>query len=131
MKDPILKALIKYNRSFERLSDGTLIVGPMKPEPCQLTLSGESLKDWSPTPEQTEVASWFNRKPQTEWSKREKSVWLPLQTLFDFTSDDWNALKWYYTQSGCPYLRKDIGTLLNNWTGEIDRAKNYEPTKAK
>lgn len=129
MKDPILKALIKYNRSFERLSDGTLIVSPMKQEPCQLALSGESLKDWSPTPEQIEVASWFNRKPSTEWSKPEKAKWHFIEKVQHFESDEWRALKWYYTQSGCPYLRKDIGTLLNNWQGEIDRAQNYEPPK--
>lgn len=129
MKDPILKALIKYNRSFERLSDGTLIVSPMKQEPCQLALSGESLSDWNPTDAQIEVASWFNRKPSTEWSKKEKAAWLPHQTLQDFTGDDWQALRWYYTESGCKFLRKDLGTLLNNWQGEIDRAKNYEPEK--
>lgn len=86
-------------------------------------------KSWNPTPEQIEVASWFNRKPATEWSKKEKAAWLPHQTLQDFTGDDWLALKWYYTESGCKFLRKDLGTLLNNWQGEIDRAKNYEPEK--
>lgn len=84
---------------------------------------------WNPTPEQIEVSSWFNRKPETEWSKPEKAKWAFIEKVQHFESDEWRALQWYYTQSGCPYLRKDIGTLLNNWQGEIDRAKNYEPPK--
>lgn len=71
----------------------------------------------------------MTQPPTTEWSKKEKTAWLPHQTLQDFTGDDYKALKWYYTESACQYLRKDLGTLLNNWQGEIDRAKNYEPEK--
>ena len=81
---------------------------------------------WNPSPEQIEVASWFSRKPTTEWSKKEKSAWLPIDTLFDFTSDEWKALRFYY-RSGCKYCHQDLQTLLNNWNGEIDRAKKYDP----
>jgi hypothetical protein len=125
--DPIIKAALKHNRAFERLPNGDIIVRASTDEP-ELEL-GVTSEAWNPTPEQIEVASWFNRKPSTEWSKKEKAAWLPHQTLQDFTGDDWLALKWYYTESGCQYLRKDLGTLLNNWQGEIDRAKNYEPEK--
>ena len=48
---------------------------------------------------------------------------------FRFEGDDWDALRWLYTQSGCKFVRKDLGTLLNNWQGEIDRAKNYDPNE--
>ena len=81
---------------------------------------------WNPSPEQIEVASWFSRKPTTEWSKKEKAAWLPISTFFDFTSDEWKALRFYY-RSGCKYCRQDLQTLLNNWNGEIDRAKKYDP----
>ena len=37
-------------------------------------------------------------------------------------------LTWFYTQSGYKYLRKDLLTLLNNWRGEVDRARTYEPS---
>jgi len=81
---------------------------------------------WNPSPEQIEVASWFHRKPTTEWSKKEKATWLPIETFFDFTSDEWKALRFYY-RSGCKYCRQDLQTLLNNWNGEIDRAKKFDP----
>ena len=79
------------------------------------------------TPEQIEVGSWFSRRPTTAWSAKELKVWENIPKPID--SEDWQALKWYYTRSGCKYLRKDIFTLLNNWSGEIDRAKNYDPNE--
>jgi len=82
---------------------------------------------WLPSSEQVEAASWFNRKPTTEWSKREKAAWAQIQKTEDFCGDNWLALRWYYSASGCKFLRRDLLTLLNNWNGEIDRAKNYTP----
>lgn len=75
--------------------------------------------------EQYEIASWFGRRPTTRWSEKELKAWGKIPKPID--PDDWKAIRWYYTQSGCSYLRKDLVTLLNNWTGEIDRAKNYDP----
>lgn len=85
-------------------------------------------KPWNPTPEQIEVASWFSRRPTTRWSRDEVSLWKKLQPI---APDDWEAAKWYYSESGCPFLRKDLKTLLNNWNGEVDRAKNYDPERDK
>jgi len=75
--------------------------------------------------EQIEIGSWFNRRPTTHWSEKELKAWKSISKPID--PEDWIALRWFYTQSECPYLRKDLLTLLNNWTGEIDRAKNYNP----
>jgi hypothetical protein len=71
-----------------------------------------------------EICSWFNRRPGTAWSAKERKAATIIQTVDD---EDWQALRWYYTQSGCQFLRRDILTLLNNLPGEIDRAKNYTP----
>lgn len=93
-------------------------------------LFGEQLstkQSWNPSPEMLEVASWFGRRPKTVWSKSEMRSWKLITSWFEFHGDDWDALKWYYTKSGCKFLRRDIGTLLNNWQSEIDRAKNYDP----
>lgn len=130
MKDPILRALIKYNRSFERLSDGTLIIHPMKQEQClELAFGMTGTVEWNPSPEQIEVASWFNRRPTTVWSPQEQRKWKEVAASFKFEGDEWEALRWYYAKSGCPYLRKDLVTLLNNWNGEVDRALQYDPSK--
>jgi len=127
--DPIIKTALKYNRAFERLPNGDILVRSSHDEPVELALN-ISNNPWNPTSEQIEVASWFNRRPTTPWSKKETVAWANLNGDMNFCKgDDYAALKWYYTESGCPYLRKDLGTLLNNWQGEIDRAKNYDPDK--
>lgn len=77
------------------------------------------------------VHKWFNRRHSTKWSKiEEKSLAdlaksykdVPLSEL----REDMDILEWYYTVSGCECLRRDVKTLLNNWTGEIDRAKQFK-----
>lgn len=72
-----------------------------------------------------EVGSWFNRRATTAWSEKENKAWRKIEKPIN--ADDWEALKWFYTESGCRFLRRDLQALLNNWTGEIDRAKNYNP----
>jgi hypothetical protein len=103
------------------------IIEPSIPQAApSLELEAEKSKP-TLTPEQIEVASWLNRRPTTAWSAKELKAWKQIPKPID--SEDWQALKWYYTRSGCKYLRKDIFTLLNNWSGEIDRAKNYDPNE--
>ena len=74
------------------------------------------------------IGSWFSRRASTIWSDKEtkalKAV-IALRTL----PEDIDALEARYN-SGNPYLRRDIITLLNNWNTEIDRAKqpNAQPS---
>lgn len=124
--DPIIKTALRLNRAFERLPNGDILVKAPLDETPELGLQTET---WKPSPEQIEVASWFGRKPTTVWSKRELKAWSEMTVWFKFEGDDWDALRWYYKESGCDYIRKDLGTLLNNWSGEIDRAKQYDPSK--
>jgi uncharacterized protein YdaU (DUF1376 family) len=111
------------NSSSSSSSSNTPI-SPKPPAPPSLVLEVQESKP-SLSPEQIEVGSWFNRRPTTPWSEKELKTWAKIPKPID--SEDWQALRWFYTQSGCQYLRRDIPTLLNNWTGEIDRAKNYNP----
>lgn len=100
---------------------------PQKP-PALPSLGLEVETTPSPiSPEQAEIGSWFNRRPTTPWSEKELKAWAKVPKPID--PDDWQALRWFYTQSGCGYLRRDIQTLLNNWSGEIDRAKNFQPDR--
>lgn len=125
--DPIIKTALKYNRAFERLPNGDILVRASLDETPELVLETSEL--WNPTPHQTEVASWFGMRPTTKWDAKWQKKWKEIVADFDFASEDFDALKWYYTESGCAFVRKDLGTLLNNWQGEITRAKNYEPEK--
>lgn len=108
-------------------SDLRPINTPLPPEPpASPSLVLESEKANPPRNlEQTEVSSWFGRRPTTPWSEKEQKAWAKIPKPID--PDDWQALRWFYTKSGCQYLRRDLQTLLNNWSGEIDRAKNFNP----
>jgi hypothetical protein len=99
-------------------------ISPKPPAPPSLVLEVEESKP-SLSPEQIEIGSWFNRRPTTPWSEKELKAWASIRKPID--PDDWQALRWFYAQSGCQYLRRDLLTLLNKWNGEIDRAKNYNP----
>ena len=73
------------------------------------------------------IGGWLRRRPTTEWSdkenKRLKEVAKGLEEA------DLLLLERYYT-SKCKYLRQDVMTLLNNWNGELDRARNWIGTVA-
>jgi len=88
-----------------------------------------STKGWNPSPQMVEVAAMVGRRATTPWSEKEISSFKKIAAYFQFSGDDWNALKWYYNESACQYVRKDLQTLLNNWQGEIDRAKQYDPSE--
>ena len=71
------------------------------------------------------MAALVGRKASTLWSDKELAKWAKIQKPVD--TEDWQALRWYYLQSGCGHVRRDLFTLLNNWNGEIDRAKKFDP----
>jgi hypothetical protein len=80
---------------------------------------------------QTAVHKWFKRRANTKWSKIEDKSLAELAKAYatvplDELREDLDILEWYYTVSGCEFLRRDVKTLLNNWQGEIDRAKEYK-----
>jgi hypothetical protein len=69
------------------------------------------------------VGGWFGRRPSTDWLPKEKKA-VKEVFILDTPEEDIAVLEKYY-QSGCDILRRDIVTLLHNWGGEIDRAKNF------
>lgn len=80
---------------------------------------------------QSSVHKWFKRRANTKWSKIEDKALTELAKAYatvplDELREDLDILEWYYTISGCEFLRRDVKTLLNNWQGEIDRAKEYK-----
>lgn len=81
--------------------------------------------------EQLEVGSWFGRRPSTQWSTKELKAWnaLELETI----TEGIELLKPAYlakTGEAVKYRRRDLQTLLNNWTGEIDRWRNWQAPAA-
>lgn len=64
----------------------------------------------------------FHRRENTLWSKRELQLLKEVEKRPEIL-EEWKEIKELYS-SGYQYRRKDIATLLNNWTTELDRAKN-------
>jgi hypothetical protein len=86
----------------------------------------------SHTPLQLRLCGWFNRKPETHWSPKEiKAVRLIEEQNPE--EADVAMLEAYYAfkhPASFDPRRRDILTLLNNWPGELDRARSWS-TKPK
>ena len=78
---------------------------------------------------QLRIESWFNRRPDTKPDKTERNAWKTARVVVAGTSlDEWDLLERFYKAPQAEtYTRKSISVLLNNWQGEIDRAKAWQP----
>lgn len=81
-------------------------------------------KDVFPTTERAKIiASLFSRRLTTAWDAKEIKAFRATQKHPD---EDFNLVVDFYRESGSPFLRKDLGTFLNNFTGELDRARKWK-----
>ena len=73
------------------------------------------------------IAVLFHRRHETSWSAKEISAF---KAIGDIHHGDLSLIETYYAQErakgngpdgGCH--RRDLGTFLNNFTGELDRAR--------
>ena len=62
----------------------------------------------------------FHRRKSTAWSDKELRELRKVCDRPGFVRELWEIRRYY--SSGSDYLRRDIITLLRNWTGELDRA---------
>jgi hypothetical protein len=79
-------------------------------------------------PELTEamqrIGSWFGRQPETLWSRYEFEAFQAVAP----TDNQLAGMEFYYTaalEKDDDYRRRDVATLLNNWHGELDRARAF------
>jgi hypothetical protein len=93
----------------------------------QRTTPPKSLKgEWKPDETQSRLNRLFKRKDSTKWSDKELRAFRKIE----FSEEDIATIENYYLadhEDGKDYRRRDIQTLLNNWTGELDRAGNWKP----
>lgn len=86
-----------------------------------------------PTSEQAKrIATMFKRRLSTPWQSREVSA---LRNLGTIEEADLAAVEAYYSAHWPPdrnknVLRHDLGTLLNNFRGEVDRAQAWQRKNA-
>lgn len=67
----------------------------------------------------------YRRRESTRWSDREVRA---MRKIWPVSEDDLRLIEAYYTAAISPdkdIRRRDLLTLLNNWPGEVDRARNY------
>jgi hypothetical protein len=79
---------------------------------------------WVPDRIQCSINSIFGRRPTTRWSNKEQASYCSVE----ITDEDLQLVVSYYkSEKSNPdnRLRTSILTLLNNWAGEVDRARNY------
>jgi hypothetical protein len=87
-------------------------------------------KPWEPTACMLEIGSWFNRRPTTRWQKNELKAFKEICGGDDFPPEI-HIVRAFYTAKIIPdkdtrdTRRQDLVTLLNNWNGEIDKAKRF------
>ena len=76
----------------------------------------------------------YHRRDSTEWSDKEKKAYLKISQRPDFV-DELSRIEQYFaamkSDARHQFLRHDLITLLNNWTGELDRAANFKPQNLK
>ncbi len=91
--------------------------------------SGKKAKEWKPTVLQLRLGKLFRRKPSTRWSFDELKAFKSIETPDE---EDLRNLERYYFANwpeAKDYRRKDLLTVLNNFAGELDRARQFkEPT---
>lgn len=71
------------------------------------------------------INALFHRRSSTAWSVYEMRKLNEVAKRTDALTEMGEIEKLY--NSDYPYRRRDISTFLNQWTTELDRARNYKP----
>lgn len=69
------------------------------------------------------IGGYYRRRKSTAWSRKEAAALAETVKRPDVLAECREIMRFY--RGGYPYARRDIITLLNNWGGELDRARKY------
>lgn len=78
--------------------------------------------------EQARLGAIFRRRPDTKFSKSEAKAWRDITPI---SEEDFELIERYYSAKINPdldYRRTTLSVLLNNWNGEVDKARKYKPS---
>lgn len=93
-----------------------------------------STKVWTPTQDQLSLNALFSRRPKTPWSAKEQKTLRELQGRPEWAGELAEIVA-YYTAKGktedAKYLKRELETLLNNWTGQLDQARKWVAPSSK
>jgi hypothetical protein len=81
----------------------------------------------------SKICAWFNRRKTTRWTSKEMRALKDVVALQTDTADLASLEQYYMAKMAADqdYRRRDVVTLLNNWNGEIDRARAFCSTTKK
>ena len=105
--------------AFSKPAGDVLLLDSEKTEPTDPV--------WEPTEPQLRLGALFRRRASTRWSKAELKAY---RAILPIDEEDVEHLERYYNGKHPPsadFRRHDLATLLNNFTGEVDRARNWKP----
>jgi hypothetical protein len=79
------------------------------------------------------ICTWFNRRKTTRWTSKEMRALKDVVALQTDPADLASLEQYYMAKMAADqdYRRRDVVTLLNNWNGEIDRARAFCSTTKK
>jgi len=135
LSDPSIRQIIQ--REYPELSD--LMHADSDEDsasPCQALTKGKEKRRVEKSreegdargnnPHRDRLGKIFGRRESTAWSEKERRA---LRALSPLDPDDLELIERYYRlpepPRGSLYRRKDLLTLLNNWPGEVDRARAH------
>lgn len=78
-----------------------------------------------PSPMQIRIGKLLGRRESTAWSDKELDA---LKKIKDPTEEEWEQIERFYAADipkDHDFRRTTIQVLLNNWTGELDKARIY------
>lgn len=76
----------------------------------------------------------YGRRESTRWSVKEERRFIELYKNESFESEISEIEQYFVARDKdgtSQYLRHDMATLLNNWSGELDRARTFKPEAEK
>ena len=81
--------------------------------------------EWEPDTFQTTINACYKRRQSTKWADAEIRAY---KKIDQHPEDLALMVRYCNPETGSKFRRKDLKTLLNNWQGELDRARAWETT---
>lgn len=102
-------------------NDNTLSLSLLLPSTSERSISKDILTGY-----QLRIGALKGRRASTKWSKAEMKS---LREIGEIKEEDMQMIERYYAAEikDRDIRRTTVSILLNNWPGELDRARNYKP----
>ncbi len=97
---------------------------PFSPKRRMTTTEKKRKRVVANTPTMERIGAWFNRKPGTLWTVAAADALSDINP----SDDELDAMERFYRAefpADRDYRRREVSTLLNNWNGELDKARRW------